>query len=100
MNWQQLQYLKPENIKNLQNKLLKNFIRSQIPYHPYYSNLFKKNNIRFSDIKTTDDLKKLPFTSKEDIAPTAKEPKKFLDFVLQPNRKLIGQYATLTNKFS
>ncbi len=98
INWQQLQYLKPEKIKQLQNKLLKNFIRNQIPYHPSYRNIFKKNNISFSEIKSTDDLKKLPFTTKEDIAPTAKEPKKFLDFVLQPNKKLISQYSPLNKK--
>ncbi|MBI2650165.1 AMP-binding protein [Candidatus Woesearchaeota archaeon] len=98
MSWHQLQYLKPEKIKRLQDKLLRNFIRGQIPYHPFYHNLFKKNNISFSGIKTTDDLKKLPFTTKEDVAPTAKEPKKFLDFVLQPNEQLIRQYAAINKK--
>ncbi|MBI2653693.1 AMP-binding protein [Candidatus Woesearchaeota archaeon] len=98
MNFHKLQYLKPEKIKQLQNSLLKNFIRNQIPYHPYYRNLFQKNNIKFSYIKKTDDLKKLPFTSKEDIAPTAKEPKKFLDFVLQPNEDLIKKHATFNKK--
>lgn len=98
VNWQQLQYLNPQKIRNLQNKLLRNFVRSQIPYHSYYHKLFKKNNIGFSDIKRTDDLRKLPFTSKEDVAPTAKEPKKFLDFVLQPNKQLIKQYAALNKK--
>ena len=97
-SWQQLQYLKPKKIEQLQDKLLRNFIRSQIPYHPFYRNIFKKNNISFSDIKTTDGLKKLPFTAKEDIAPTAKQPKKFLDFVLQPNKQLIKQYAALNKK--
>jgi len=97
-SWHDLQYLKPEKIKKLQNKLLKNFIRNQIPYHPFYHNLFKKHKISFSDIKTTGDLKKLPFTTKEDIAPTAKQPKKFLDFVLQPNKKTIIQYAALNAK--
>ena len=98
MNWHQLQYLKPEKIKQLQNKLLKKFVREQIPYHPFYYNVFKKNKLNFSVIKTVDDLKKLPFTTKEDVAPTQKEPKKFLDFVLQPNKELIKQYATLNKK--
>jgi len=97
-SWHQLQYLKPEKIKTLQDKLLRNFIRNIIPYHPFYSKIFKQYNIKYSNIKTTDDLKKLPFTAKEDIAPTAKYPKKSLDFVLQPNKKLIQQYATIYNK--
>ena len=98
VNWYQLQYLKPEKTKQLQDKLLKNFVRNQIPYHPFYRNLFKKNNISFSDIKTADDLKKLPFSAKEDVAPTSKEPKKFLDFILQPNEQSIKQYATINKK--
>lgn len=34
---------------------------------PYYSELFKKNNISADSIKTIDDVKKLPFTTKEDL---------------------------------
>jgi len=98
MDWDQLQHLKPSKINQLQNKLLKNFIKNQIPYCPFYHNLFKKNKISFSDIKTTDDLKKLPFTTKEDVAPTEKQPKKFLDFVLQPSKQLIQKHATINKK--
>jgi len=98
INWNKIQHLKPEKIKQFQNKLLRNFVRNQIPYHPFYRNLFKKNKIKFSDIKTTSDLQKLPFTTKEDIVATKKEPKKFLDFVLQPNKELIKKHAPLNKK--
>lgn len=98
MEWKAIQCLKPEKIKRLQNKLLKNYIKTQIPYHPFYHSLFKKNKISFFDIRTIDDLKKLPFTTKEDIAPTEKNPNKFVDFVLQPNEKLAMQYAPLHKK--
>ena len=87
MDWKKLSYLKPAQIKKLQNKKLRAFIRTQIPYHPYYSKLFKKNKI-----KTTDDLVKIPLSSKKDIAPTKQEPKKPLQFILQPNKQLIMQY--------
>ena len=97
-NWHELQYSKPEKIKDFQNKLLRNFIRNQIPYHPFYRNLFKTSKLNFSGINTTDDLKKLPFTTKEDIAPTTKQSKKFLDFVLQPDKRLIMEHASLHKK--
>src|SRR3989338_7369497 len=96
--WRTIQYLSPRKIIKLQDRLLRNFIKNQIPYHPFYHNLFKKNKINFSGIKTTEDLKKLPFTAKEDIAPTEKQPKKSLDFVLQPNRQLISRYDSLNKK--
>ncbi|MBI3027742.1 AMP-binding protein [Candidatus Woesearchaeota archaeon] len=98
INFHQLQYLKPEKIKQLQNKILRNFIKNQIPYSPFYHKLFKKNNIKFYNIKTTDDLKKLPFTTKADIAPTYKHKKRFLDFVLQPNKNLISKHAPIHKK--
>ena len=98
INWHQLQYLNPQKIRQLQDKLLRNFMRNQIPYNPFYHNLFKKKKIKFSDIKTTEDLKKLSFTTKEDIVATKKEPKKFLDFVLQPNKDLIKKHSNLNKK--
>jgi len=100
VTWQQLQCLKPGKTRQLQNKLLRKFIRNQIPYHPHYREIFKKNNIKFSDVRTIDDLRKLPFTSKEDIAPTTKEPRKFLNFILQPNKNLIMKYASIHKKIS
>ncbi|MBI4452833.1 AMP-binding protein [Candidatus Woesearchaeota archaeon] len=97
-NWRRLECLKPERIRKLQDSLLKDFIKYQIPYHPYYRELFKKSKIKFSGIKTTNDLEKLPFTTKESIAPSKQEPKKFLDFILQPNRQLIKQHAAIDKK--
>ena len=98
INWSQLQYSNQKVINKLQDKSLRSFIKNQVPYHTFYHNFFKKNKIGFSDIKGTENLKKLPFTTKEDIAPTQKEPKKFLDFILQPSKESIKQYATLNKK--
>jgi len=50
-------------------KKLRHFLQHKIHFSPHYNKLFKKNNINFYDIKTTDDLKKIPFTTKKDIAP-------------------------------
>jgi len=73
-NWSKLSRLPKEKIQALQNKKLKRFIRHFVPYSPYYRELFAKNNLSFSDIQTTDDLTKLPFTTKEDLAPSDDDP--------------------------
>ena len=70
INWNQLQYSKPEKIKKLQNKLLRSFIKNQIPYHPFYHNILKKHKIR-SDTVTIKDPKK--------DANVSKYVKKFLE---------------------
>ena len=94
MDWKILSHLSKNQIENLQNKKLMYFIQHKISFSPYYSKLFKKHKINFSDIKTTSDLKKLPFTSKDDIAPTKSNPKKPKNFVLQPNKNTIKIYSS------
>ncbi|MCH8066958.1 MAG: phenylacetate--CoA ligase family protein [Nanoarchaeota archaeon] len=94
MNWKTLSHLSTRKIKNIQNKKLRYFIQHKVPFSPYYNDLFKENKIRFSDIKTTDDLRKIPFTTKNDIAPTKNNPKKHANFVLQPNKESIKKYSS------
>lgn len=94
MNWKILSHLRIDKIKKLQDRKLRYFIQHKIPFSPYYDKLFKKHKINFSDIKTASDLKKLPFTSKEDIAPTKSNPKKYAEFILQPNKNTIKDYSS------
>lgn len=94
MDWKILSHLSKNQIENLQNKKLRYFIHHKIPFSPYYAKLFKKNKIKFSDIKTIADIKKLPFTAKKDIAPTKTDPQKHTDFILQPNKNTIKTYSS------
>jgi len=92
-NWKTLSHSSIKKIKLLQGKKLKYFIQHKIPFSPYYNKLFKKNKIKFSDIKTIEDLRKIPFTTKKDIAPTKKE-KKHINFILKPDEELIKKYSS------
>jgi phenylacetate-CoA ligase len=93
MDWKVVSHLPKEEIKKLQNKKLAYFFRHELPFSPFYQALFKKHHLTFNDIRTTDDLQKIPFTSKQDVAPTADDPAKSRQFILQPNEHLIKQYA-------
>ena len=97
INWRNLAYYKDKQIRILQNRRLRHLIRNKILYHPFYSKLFKKNKIDLYKIDTTKDLERIPFTTKEDIAPSKKEPKKYLDFVLQPSKGLIRKNVMLAD---
>ncbi len=92
-NWEKINTLNREEIKSLQNRQLKIFFKHQLPYSPHYRELFKKNKIDFADIQTTDDLIKIPFTSKADLAPTEEDRSKPRQFILQPDEHLIKRYA-------
>lgn len=82
-NWEKLSKLSKDKIIELQNKKLVHFLKNEIQKHPYYKSLFLKNKIKLNDIKSVKDIAKLPFTSKEDIAPTKNNPGLPLRFVLQ-----------------
>ena len=92
-NWPNLCKMSKEEIAEMQNKKLRHLMKHQLPYHPYYRELFKKHDISFSKIKTTDDLEKIPFTSKADLAPTEEDRAKPRQFILQPDEKLIKKHA-------
>jgi len=93
MQWKELSNLPAEQIREMQNQRLNCFVQHELPYSPFYRELFKNNNIKFEDIKTTDDLQKVPFSSKSDIAPSTEEPAKPRQFILQPDEELIKKHA-------
>jgi phenylacetate-CoA ligase len=73
---------------------LHRFINEQLyPYSPYYRRLFDEHKIDPRSIKSVDDLRRIPFTAKKDIAPTAEHPTRHLDIVLQPDLEKLRKYA-------
>lgn len=94
MKWKELSYLTYDRTKQEQNKRVAYFFKHELPYSQYYRELFKKHNLEFSDIRTTDDLQKIPFTTKLDIAPTEDDRAKPRQFILVPDEKLIKKTAS------
>lgn len=90
--WNKLSHNTRDEFRELQNTKLRAFVRHQLMFSPYYRELFKKNNLSRSDIQTTDDLVKIPLTTKEDLAPTETERARPRQFILQPDEHLIKQY--------
>lgn len=95
-SWDRLSHASREKIAAIQNRRVKYFFRHYLPYSPYYRDLFKKHQLRFEDIQTTDDLRQIPFTSKMDLAPTEEDRAKPRQFILQPDQVLIKQHAAKT----
>jgi len=61
-----IETMNPEELKKLQEKKLRNQIRYVYDNSIYYHRKFREWGIRPDDIKTLDDLKKIPFTTKEE----------------------------------
>ena len=73
---------------------LHRFINEQLyPYSPFYRRLFDEHKVDPHSIRTVDDLRRIPFTTKHDIAPTADNPSRHLDIVLQPDMEKLRKYA-------
>jgi phenylacetate-coenzyme A ligase PaaK-like adenylate-forming protein len=94
MTWEQLSHLPREKHQALQNKRLRDYLRHHIPYSPYYRKLFEERGLSFGDFRTTDDLVKIPFITKEDVAPTEEDRARPRQFILQPDEALIKKYAS------
>ena len=63
----QLQYMKPEEIVKLQEKRLRHIIKFAYDNTELYRAKLKSVNLTPEDIKTIEDLQKIPFSSKIDI---------------------------------
>ena len=56
-----------DSLKKMQNLRLSNLIRHAYENVPYYRNLFERENITPDDIKSIDDLVKIPVSTKADF---------------------------------
>ena len=73
----------PEEIKNRQSKLLRRFLTTRVvPFAKHYREMFQKEGIDPATIYSTDDLVRLPFTSKRDLGETR-------DFVIIPDEAVL-----------
>jgi len=61
------QWLNESELKKIQENRLKQIINHAYTDIPFYNDLFKSVNLMPSDIKTVEDLKKIPFITKKDV---------------------------------
>ena len=62
-----IEFASAEEIKALQERLLREDIAYLAANSPYYKRVFSSYDINPADIQTIDDLQRLPFTEKKDL---------------------------------
>ena len=88
-NWDALD---KRSILSHQGKVLNHFLRRKVlPFSKHYSQLFHDHKIEVNDIRTAEDLQRLPFTSKEDLLSTPEKRSKIRDFILIPDSQLLAR---------
>ena len=99
IGWQRLQRMPRAEQRALQGHLLQQYVREQLyPFSPFYRALFDRAGVRPEQIRSVDDLQRLPLSSKRDLLPTAEDPQRFKQFVLQPDAASIKRAWPLGRK--
>jgi len=82
VNWKTLT---PDERRAHQSRVLSCFIREQVlPFSNHYRRVFDEHGLSADDIRSVDDLRKIPLTSKHDLLATKDNPDRSWDFVLLP----------------
>lgn len=93
--WKTVASLSRNEIRDLQNKKLERFVNQYIyPFSPHYKKIFDEQKIDPRKIKTVDDLRRIPFTSKVDF----KEAEAARSYILQPDEQKIRRHWPLNQK--
>ena len=88
-------------IRERQGRRLHQFLSRKVyPYCPYYRQLFDSIGLKPDQVRSIDDLRRIPFTSKADLAPTPERPDRYRDFILQPSPEQIADDLTITDKIA
>lgn len=76
-------------LRQLQAKQLRAYLREVIlPFHSHYRDLFRRQGLDWRAIESLDDLQKIPFTSKKDLAGGAEKTR---GFVIAPDPKQLAR---------
>jgi phenylacetate-CoA ligase len=79
---------KPDEVKKIQTKLLRDVVNRVYNNSKFYREMFHENNLSPFDIKTIEDLRKIPFTTKDDLK------KRNWDFLCVSNEKIVDIVAS------
>lgn len=88
-------------MKARQDRKLHQFLSRKVyPYCPYYRRLLDSLKLNPDKLRHVSDLRHLPFTSKPDLMPTADNPDRYRDFIIQPSPEQIRGELTITDKIA
>ncbi len=84
--------LSEAEIRRGQADTLRRYLQTVVaPFSPHYRELLREQRVDVGAIRTLDDLRRLPFTSKTDLLNTAEHPQQGREFILQPDAKELAR---------
>ncbi|MCC6671888.1 MAG: AMP-binding protein [Planctomycetes bacterium] len=98
-SWRKVARASRAELRRLQDERLARHVREYLyPFSPYYRALLDRHRIRPEQIRSVDDLRRVPFTGKRDLLPTADSPQRFREFILSPDPATIRAHWPLRRK--
>jgi len=97
-NWERLSRAEQEA---LQIRRLRRILRTQIiPFSPFYRARHDRGELDPDALRTFDDLRRIPFTTKQDLLVTEEHPEGARDFILQPSEEAIRTRLPLSSRLA
>jgi len=88
-------------MKERQGRQLHRFLRTKVyPYCPYYRRIMDSLKLKPDNFRRIEDIRRLPFTTKADIVPSADNPDRYRDIIIQPSPEQIQSELTITDKIA
>jgi phenylacetate-coenzyme A ligase PaaK-like adenylate-forming protein len=98
-SWAALSRAPAKEIRSLQDRLLARFVREELyPFSAHYRKVFDAAGIRPRDVRTVADLRRLPFSTKQDLLASQSDPARKLDFILVPTPETIREHWPFARK--
>lgn len=81
-----------DTVLELQGRKLHFYLRDCVlPFSGHYQRVFREHGLTADDFRSVADLRKLPFSAKEDLLPTPDNPRRSLGFALIPDAKVLSR---------
>ena len=98
-NWREVEHWSRDQARAYQDEQLRRYVSEYLyPFSPFYRELFDRIGVKPEQIKTVDDLRRMPTSGKSDLIPSDDEPQKFKQFILQPDPESIRGAWPLSRK--
>jgi len=88
-HWQSL----PERtIRRLQVEKLRRYLHAiVVPFSPHYREVFREHGLNADAIRTWDDLRRIPFTTKADLLNSPEHPQRAKEYLITPDRRALAR---------
>lgn len=92
--WNERDAMSRSDIYGHQLQKLKEQVEYLSSHSPYYRQVFKEHHISSADIRSLDDLKRIPFTDKYQVGESQERNPPFGDILCVPEKEIVKYFRT------